>query len=34
MIVVDTHALLWLWSAEGNLGPATRRTIDRALRRG
>ena len=32
MIVVDTHALLWLWSAEGNLGPVTRRIIDRALR--
>ena len=32
MIVVDTHALLWLWSAVGNLGPTTRQTIDRALR--
>ena len=32
MIVVDTHALLWLRTGDTHLGPATRRTIDRALR--
>ena len=32
MIVVDTHALLWLRTGDTRLGPTTRRTIDRALR--
>ncbi len=31
MIVVDTHALLWRRTGDTHLGPATRRTIDRAL---
>ena len=32
MIVVDTHALLWLRTGDTHLGPVTRRIIDRALR--
>ncbi len=31
MILVDTHALIWLWTGEVRLGQAARRIIDGAL---
>ncbi len=32
MIIVDTHALIWLWTGTCRLGTGARRTIDDALR--
>ncbi len=31
MIVLDTHALIWLRTGDGRLGPDSRRTVDNAL---
>ena len=32
MMLVDTHALIWLWTGTCRLGTGARRTIDYALR--
>ena len=32
MILVDTHAFIWLWTGAPRLGTGARRTIDDALR--
>ena len=34
MTIADTHALVWLWTGDNQLGPNARTTIDGALRDG
>ena len=34
MTIVDTHALVWLWTGDASLGSSARQTLDDALQDG